>query len=64
MKRLVLAFAILGGTAAAPSVWACDCQKQQEKKACDCPGQSCPGNCAGHDDAQKPQAKPDKSSKK
>ncbi len=47
----------LGGTA-----YACDCQKKQAEKQqqCDCPGQSCPGECPGMDKAKTDKPKNDK----
>jgi hypothetical protein len=59
MRSFVLAIALGVGMLAAPSAHACDCQKQQAKKACDCAAQSCPGMCAGAE-APKPPPPPKK----
>jgi hypothetical protein len=59
MRSWILALALsLGGTAA----YACDCQKKQaEKQAqCDCPTQSCPGQCPGMDKQKSDKPKPEK----
>ncbi len=57
MRSFVLALVLsLGGGAA----YACDCQKKQAEKQCDCPGQSCPGECPGMDKNKAEKPKPDK----
>jgi hypothetical protein len=65
MKRFVFALVIGSAGISATPASACDCQKKQAEKqapsACDCPGQSCPGECPGMDKAKT--AKPDKPKK-
>jgi hypothetical protein len=61
MKRWMTAVSLVLACGSVRAAWACDCQKREAQKQCNCAAQSCPGECAGHGEAPKARPKPDKS---